>query len=112
MYPCAQQGALDVVGMGQSVLPNQFVLGLRADIKSKVAGSEAGFDQLLAKASFEEAKLRDLAGCDSGSTVSPSPRPVYNLLQSQQSQSKPGGVKDLILRTAIAFHLGAIAVGP
>ena len=91
MYPCAQQGALDVVGMGQSVLPNQFVLGLRADIKSKVAGSEAGFDQLLAKASFEEAKLRDLAGCDSGSTVSPSPRPVSNPLNHNIHSSHQEG---------------------
>ena len=48
-YPCAKQGALEVVGMRQSVLANQFVSGLRADIKAKVAGSEGGFDQLLAK---------------------------------------------------------------
>ena len=53
-YPRAQQGTLEVVGMGQSVLANQFVSGLRADIKAKVAGSECGFDQLLAKARFEE----------------------------------------------------------
>ena len=79
-YPRAHQGALEVVGMGQSVLANQFVSGLRADIKSKVAGSEGGFDQLLAKARFEEAKLQDLAGCDLRSTVAPSPRAVFNPL--------------------------------
>ena len=70
--------------MGQSILTNQFVAGLRADIKAKVAGSEGGFDQLLAKARFEEAKLRDLSGCDSRSRTNP--KPVFNPSQSQQPQ--------------------------
>ena len=93
-YPWAQQGTLEVVGMGQSVLANQFVSGLRADIKAKVAGSEGGFDQLFAKARFEEAKMRDLSGCDSRTTVTPSPSSVSNSLQSAQSQPKQGGAKD------------------
>ena len=96
-YPRAHQGALEVVGMGQSVLANQFVSGLRTDIKAKVAGSEGGFDQLLAKARFEEAKLRDLSGCKPRSTIAPSPRPVFNPPQSQHSQSKQGGAQDLKL---------------
>ena len=90
-YPCAKQGALEVVGMGQSVLANQFVSGLQADIKAKVAWSERGFDQLLAKARFEEAKLQDLAGCDSGSTVNPSPRPVSNPLNHNSHSSHQEG---------------------
>ena len=47
--------------MGQSVLANQFVSGLKLELKSKVVGFEGCFEQLLVKACFEEAKLRDLA---------------------------------------------------
>ena len=47
--------------MGQSVLANQFVSGLQLELKSKVVGFEGNFEQLLVKARFEEAKLRDLA---------------------------------------------------
>ena len=47
--------------MGQSVLTNQFVSGLKLELKSKVVGFEGCFEQLLTKACFEEAKLRDLA---------------------------------------------------
>ncbi len=45
----------------------QFVAGLRADIKAKVAGREGDFEELLVKARFEEAKLRDLADPSPGS---------------------------------------------
>ena len=41
-------------------LPLYFVAGLRMEIKSKVAGSEGEFEQLVVKAHFEEAKHRDL----------------------------------------------------
>lgn len=93
-YPRAQQGSLEAVGMGQSVLANQFVSGLHAAIKAKVAGSKGSFDQLLTKARFEEAKLRDLTGHGSQSSVPPSPRPVSNPTQPQQLQQKQGGGKD------------------
>ena len=46
--------------MGRTVLAYQFVAGLLPDIRIKVAGTEGTFDQLLMKARFEEAKLRDL----------------------------------------------------
>ena len=54
------QGSSEAEGMGQSVLAYQFVAGLQTEIKSKVAGAEGGFEQLLVKARFEEAKLKDL----------------------------------------------------
>ncbi len=44
------------------MLANQFVTGLRHSIKSKVAGTEGEFEQLVTKIHFEEVKLRDLAG--------------------------------------------------
>ena len=46
--------------MGKSVLAHQFVAGLQSDLKVKVAGMEGTFEELLAKARLEEAKLRDL----------------------------------------------------
>ena len=59
-YPRAQQGTKETEEMGRSILASQFVTGLHSDIKRKVAGMEGAFGQLLAKARFEEAKLRDL----------------------------------------------------
>ena len=47
--------------MGRSVLSYQFVAGLRQEIKVRLAGVEGTFEQLLARARLEEAKLRDLA---------------------------------------------------
>ena len=46
--------------MGQSVYANQFVSGLKPELKSKVVGFEGSFEQLHVKARFEEAKLQDL----------------------------------------------------
>ena len=42
------------------MLANQFAVGLKQEIKIKVAGAEGTFEQLLSKAKFEEAKLRDI----------------------------------------------------
>ena len=47
--------------MGQSVLANQFVAGLRPELKVKVVGSEGNMEQLLMKARFEETKQKELA---------------------------------------------------
>ena len=44
------------------MLANQFLAGLHPEIKGKLAGQEGIFDQLLAKAHFEEAKLRNFGG--------------------------------------------------
>ena len=46
--------------MGKTVLANQFVVGLMPELKRKVAGTEGTFEQLLTKAHFEEAKLREI----------------------------------------------------
>ena len=69
-YPYAQQGTLEAERLGQLVLVNQFVAGLLEDIKVKVVGIEGSFDQLLAKARFEEAKLHDLNTTNTGSKSS------------------------------------------
>ena len=46
--------------MGQFVLSNQFISGLKPELKMKVAGMDGNFEQLLVKARFEEAKRRDI----------------------------------------------------
>ena len=60
-YSNLTRGGSEAEAMGQSVLANQFVSGLRPELKSKVVGFEGSFEQLLVKACFEEAKLQDLA---------------------------------------------------
>ena len=59
-YPQSQQGNEVAETMGKAVLASQFVAGLIPALKAKVAGAEGGFEELLVKARFEEAKLRDL----------------------------------------------------
>lgn len=46
--------------MGKSVLGSQFMAGLLPSLKSKVAGTEGEFEEILIKARFKEAKLHDL----------------------------------------------------
>ena len=59
-YPLAQQVSAEAQDMGRSVLTNQFVSGLQTELKSRLAGKEGGFEQMLTLARFEEAKIRDL----------------------------------------------------
>ena len=60
-YPQAHQGNKAAESMGKSALASQFVARLIPALKSKVAGTEGGFDEVLVKAQFKEAKLRDLS---------------------------------------------------
>ena len=59
-YPTAQRGSRETEEMGQSVLSNQLVSGLKPELETKVAGMDRNFEQLLVKAHFEEAKRRDI----------------------------------------------------
>ena len=59
-YPMSKQGSKEAKEMGKTVLANQFIVGLVPELKRKVAGSERDFEQLLTKACFEEAKLREV----------------------------------------------------
>ena len=58
-YPKAQQGHSETESMGKSVLAYQFIAGLQPRLKTKLAGNEGEFEQLLVRARFEEAKNRD-----------------------------------------------------
>ena len=59
-YPSASRGSQEAEEMGKAVLAWHFVTGLREDIKAKLAGCDGDIEQLLVKAQFEEAKIRDL----------------------------------------------------
>ena len=60
-YPRAGQGTEEAEDLGQSVLAYQFVAGLTPALRTKIAGVEGNFDQLLVKARFEDVKIRDLS---------------------------------------------------
>ena len=47
--------------MGRSVLAYQFVAGLSNHLKAKLVGREGTFEELLAKARFEEARVKELS---------------------------------------------------
>ena len=110
-YPYAQQGIQEAERLGQLVLVNQFVAGLLEDIKAKVVGIEGGFDQLLSRARFEEAKLRDLAAT---SSLLPSSNRV-GLMSSTQSSgftaNPPGSNNKQQKLTASRFHSEGQRIG-
>ena len=84
-YPQSQQGIKAAESMGKSVLASQFVAGLIPALKPKVAGTEGGFEELLVKARFEEAKL-----CDLGPPKKPSESPTTSGLSTgPPKQSQP-----------------------
>ena len=64
--------------MGQTLLANQFVAGLRPDLKRKLIGVEGALEDLILKARFEEAKSRELEsekGRDQVTPKEPAPKP-------------------------------------
>ena len=92
-YPQSQQGNEAAESMGRSVLASQFVAGLIPALKPKVAGTEGGFEELLIKARFEEAKLRDL-----GPSMKPSESPATSGRSTgPPKQSQPVGERRPLL---------------
>ena len=69
-YPSVHQGTKEAEALHQTILTNQFVAGFLSDIKSNIVGSEGNFNQLLAKARFEEVKLCEFHAIQSSSPVS------------------------------------------
>ena len=72
-YPKARQGSKEAEEMAKSVLAHQFAAGLLPELKVKVAGAEGTFEELLAKARLEEAKLRDLPATKQAKTSQATP---------------------------------------
>ena len=64
--------------MGQRLLANQFIVGLRPELKPKIVESEGNLGQLLVKAKFEEAKGWELSKLCSASPGHPRRVPSSN----------------------------------
>ncbi len=87
-YPCTHRGSSEAESLGKAVLATQFASGLLPQIKVTVAGIEGDFDTLLAKARFEEARLRDLAARLPQQRKPPS---VFSLSNQQERGENPSG---------------------
>ena len=81
-YSTAVSGNSEAEKVGQIVLVNQFVSGLRSELQAKVVGVEGSMDEIVTKARFEEAKLKELSGWSNG----PQQRRT-----SQPPRTQPGG---------------------
>ena len=92
-YPWAQQGTQETEDLGRTMLAYQFVAGLKPNLKSKPAGVEGTFDQLLVKARFEEAKAHDLSLVTTTSTKNQSketPRKSYQMSNNVKLSNQHG----------------------
>ena len=103
-YPCSQRGGQEAEQIAQTVLTSQFVAGLRTSIKAKLAGSEGSFDELLAKARFEEAKSRELRTnqskqnnqlkpANAGQRPATMRNPSHGQPTRREQQSRPSGTQ-------------------
>ena len=68
-YPSISRGSQEAEEMGKGVLASQFLAGLHWEIKAKLAGCDGDLEQLLVKARFEEAKIRDIGSTGQVSTA-------------------------------------------
>ena len=68
-YSAAISGCPEAEKVGQIVLVNQFVSGHRSELQAKVVGVEGSKDELVTKARFEEAKLKEFSGRAAGSLL-------------------------------------------
>ena len=73
--------------MSQSVLAYQFVSGLRSDLKIKLVGREGTFEQVLAAARFEEARLKEVINPERASRHTHAPPPS----RKNADAPEPGG---------------------
>ena len=65
-YSATVGGNSEAEKVGQIVLVNQFVSGLRSELQAKVVGVEGGIKEIVTKARFEEAKLKELSSHNGG----------------------------------------------
>ena len=82
-YAGVNRGGPEAEKMGQSVLANQFITGLRPELKGKIVGAEGTLDQLLCKVRFEEAKEKEFTA------VNPYPKPVGTRTFTPRSTQPP-----------------------
>ena len=76
--------------MSQSVLAYQFVSGLRSELKTKLVGREGTFEQLLAAARFEEARLKEVINPERASRHTHAPPPSWKNTDAPEPGGKTG----------------------
>ena len=89
-YSNAQSGG-EAEAMGRSVLSNQFVAGLVDKLKAKMVGRAGTFEELLAQARFEEARLKNITTGREG--VQPGQLQARKKFDSNQSKRGNGEVQ-------------------
>ena len=89
--------------MSQSVLAYQFVSGLRRDLKTKLVGREGTFEQLLAAARFEEARLKEVINPERASRHTHAPPPS----RKNADAPEPGG-KTVSTSPRTCFNCGGM----
>ena len=87
-YSTVLRGEPQSNSMGQTVLANQFIAGLRPELKAKVVGTEGNLEQLLLKARFEEAKRKELAAIKTN-PLPKKPVPSQSVPPPQRSTPSP-----------------------
>ncbi len=84
-YSGVAHAGSEAEGMGQAVLANQFISGLRPGLKAKIVGTEGDIERLLVKARFEEAKRREL---DSAKASANPKKPVTGGVQDGADKNR------------------------
>ena len=91
-YARAAQEGTEAEKLAKTLLANQFVTGLRPELKRKLIGVEGRLEELILKARFEEVKGRELALEVNRSTVTkqhtPKPKLTQLMLPSQVSTAQ------------------------
>ena len=86
-YSNAQSGG-EAEAMGKSVLSNQFVAGLVDKLKAKMVGQTGTFEEVLAQARFEEARLKNTTASREGAQPDHQTRKKFDSNQSQRGSGE------------------------
>ena len=104
-YSGAQRCGGEAKAMGKSVLAYQFVAGFNSDLKAKLVGCEGDFWELLAKAQFEEARIRELA--PARKQVQQESCGAKKSLEMSRQKLQSGGVQRVVRTDNTCFTCGA-----
>ena len=88
-YSTATYANPEAEKVGQMVLANQFISGLRPELQAKVVGMDGSLDALVLKARFEEAKAKELATMRSFPSKKSIPATSTETTPTSQSMCEP-----------------------
>ena len=88
-YSTATYANPEAEKVGQMVLANQFISGLRHELQAKVVGMEGTLDILVLRTRFEEAKAKELAAVRTYAPKKATPTPATEPAPTQKPRSEP-----------------------